>query len=188
MAGQPVVTIEGDELLTKRLASLEAKMQRQVLTKAAKACGALVKKDYQSRVPVDSGAMRASVRVRVRRYKHKAATGKMVIARGGRMAGQLVAVKRVVAEDIGANVYIDPRALKKQVGKRSKGAVRIFFSKDKKGKTQTSVFYYPTIVELGGRNKKGARPLTKSLYLNGPELRDVYLGNLRALVARAGSL
>jgi hypothetical protein len=188
MAGKPIIEIEGEELLTKRLAALESKMQRQVLTKAAKACGALVKKDYQSRVPVDSGAMRASVRVRVRRYKHKADTGRKVIARGGRMAGQYVSIKRVVAEDIGANVYIDPRALKKQVGKRSKGAVRIFYSKDKKGKTQTSVFYYPTIVELGGKDRSGHRPLTKALYLNGPELRDVYIGNLRGLVAQAGTM
>lgn len=187
MMARPLVSIEGDEELTRKLAALEAKMQRSVLTKAAKAAGKVVKEEYQARVPVLTGAMRASVGVKVRRYRHKVGTGKIrTTVKGERVFS--FEVKRVKSEDIGASIFIDPKRLKKQVGRRATGAVRFNYVTNKKGKAETRVFYYPSIVELGGRQRKGERPLTKALYTNTSHLRDIYIGNLRALVAAAGGL
>jgi hypothetical protein len=171
------VIIEGEAELTRRLALLEKKMHRQVLTKAAKTCGALVKKDYQSRVPVLTGGMRDAVGVTVRRFKHKAGTGKFRTS----SKGYKFEVQRIVAEDIGASVSITKKRLAAKASQSKRGKRSLPWDRKAGG-----IFFYPAQVELGTRSKQGTRSLTKALYMNGPELRDVYIGNLRALINAAG--
>ena len=166
----PVFTFEGEEELTRKLAALEAKALRKVLPKAAKAAADIVVKDYKSRVPVDSGTMRDSVGKKVNRYKHIELGER--ISRGGR----IFRVKRTVAEDIGASVIIDRKRFYKVAAKRGKK-----LSKDEKRGGEG--FFYPSIVELGGHEKTGERPLTKSLYENDDQLRQRFLTELRYLVA-----
>ena len=176
MAKQPVF-ITGDREIDRKLVGLEKKLHRQVLTKAAKAAGKVVKDEYKDRVPVRTGAMRDAVGVRVRRYKHKEGTGKFRISKSGRSKGRRFEVKRVVAQDIGASVQIDRKRLAKEASKIKRGNRSLPLDRKSGG-----MFFYPAIVELGRRKKAGRRPLTKSLYENADQLRAVYFGHLRSLL------
>ncbi len=168
-AGKPLIEIEGDVALTRALARMEAKALKKLIPKAAKAASDIVVKDYKSRVPKDSGTMRDSVGKKVNRYKHKQLGEK--ITRGGRT----FRVKRVVAEDIGASVIIDRKKFYKAAAKRGK--------KLSEDKTRKEGFFYPSIVEIGGHERAGDRPLTKALYQNEDQLRQRFLAELRYLVA-----
>jgi hypothetical protein len=177
------VTVSGIDEVVKALYAKEAKLARKLLPKAAKKSIEVARRDYRGRVPVDSGAMRDSSRIKVRRYKHKADTGKQIIARGGFMKGKMVSVKRVVAEDIGASLVIDQDVLKKKASKGAK-SVRVKFAKSAKtGKTRAVLAnFYPSQVELGNKRQAGQRPLTKSLYDNADKMRQVYADTLAELV------
>lgn len=173
MAVQPGAIVTGHKDIDRKLAAMEKKLHRKVLTKAAKQAGQFVKQDYQSRVPVRSGAMRDAVGVRVRRYRHKAGTGKFRTSK----KGFRFEVKRVVAEDIGASVGITRKRLAAVASQKKRGLKRLPIDRRAGG-----IFFYPAQVELGSRKKQGRRPLTKSLYNNADQLRAIYILGLRALV------
>lgn len=164
----PVITIEGEEELTRRLAALEVKALRKLLPKAAKKAADVVVADYRNRVPVASGTMRDSVGKKVNRYKHKA-LGETV-TRGGRT----FRVRRTVAEDIGASVIVDRKRFYKAAAKRGK--------KLSEDKTRSEGFFYPSIVELGGHQRTGERPLTRALYENEDRLRAAFVEAVRGLL------
>lgn len=170
MAGQPVITIEGDEQLTRALARLETKALRQLLPKAAKQASEIVVSHYKANVPVQTGIMRDSISKKVNRYKHKALTGKTA-TRGGKT----FRVKRVVAEDIGASVQYDIKKIAKYAAKRGKK-----ITEDRK---RGGPFMYPFAVELGSRGHYGKRTLTHALYDQEDKLRAEYVKALRSLMA-----
>lgn len=167
------VIVTGDKELDRALARMEAKLLRKLLQTAAKKAAVVVREDFRKRAPVDTGTLANSLAIKVRRYRHKADTGKTVTR-----AGQTYNVKRVVAEDIGAAAIIDRKRFYKQAMKRGKA-----LSKDEKRKEG---YFYPAIVELGGRNRTGQRPLTKALYDNEGRIRQAFLEAARTLVATGG--
>ena len=170
--------VTGDRTVDRNLARMEKKAINKLLPKAAKEAAEISREDFRATVPVKSGAMRDSAIIRVRRYKHKADTGKTVIARGGYMAGKRINVKRVVAQDIGARVMIDRKTLAKKAGQKRRGAKSLPIDRKRGG-----MFFYPSLVELGNSKAKGDRPLTRSLYGNEAPIRQKFIASMRRLTS-----
>lgn len=166
------IIVTGDKELDRALARMEAKALKKLLPKAAKEAAKEVQEDYQQRAPVETGAMRDASVIRVRRYKHKSATGQF-INRGGRS----IAVQRVTAEDIGAKVIIDRKKLTRLAGQKKRGRGSLPWDSRRGG-----MFFYPAVVELGNRKRNGQRPLTKSLYRNDAMVRRKFISAMRALL------
>lgn len=171
MAKQAVFTT-GIAEIDAKLVRMNNKAIKKLLPKAAKEAAQTTKTDYRRRVPVDSGAMRDALAIRVNRYKHKANTGK-VITRGGRR----INVKQIVAEDIGARVIIDRKRLAKEASKIKRKRKSLPWDAKRGG-----MYFYPAVVELGSRRHNGNRPLTKSLYENKADIRREFNKAMRRLV------
>lgn len=169
---KPGIIVTGDRQLDRALARMEAKAINKALPKAAKEAAQITRDDYRRRVPVDSGAMRDAVVTRVRRYKHKSETGK-VITRNGRR----IKVKRVTAADIGARVLLDRKRLAKEASKKKRGKTSLPIDRKRGG-----MYFYPAVVELGNRKRSGKRPLTKALYENSGDVRAEFIKAMRRIV------
>lgn len=179
MAKRQPVFLTGVAEVDRRLAKMEARAIKKLLPKAAKRAGETVKQDFKARVPVDTGALKRSITSRVFKNKiKKADPTKTVIARGGYMKGKRIAVKRVVAEDVGAKVIIDRNRLTKEAGKR-RSALPI-------DRERGGMFFYAAVVELGNRFKTGNRTLTKALYDNEKKLRIAFRQAMIQLVIGGG--
>lgn len=174
MARQAVF-VTGDKAIDRKLAKLEAKAINKLLPKAAKEAAQVTKEDYRRRVPVDSGAMRDAITTKVRRYNHKANTGQTIVRNGRK-----INVKRVVAKDIGARVIIDRKRLAKEAGKKKRGKRSLPIDRKRGG-----MYFYPAVVELGGRKRNGRRPLTKALYQNEQDIKREFIQAMRRLVTGA---
>lgn len=182
-----MITIEGERELTRRLAKFGGRDAKKFIRRAAKEAGKPVKQRASARTPRDTGAMSRAYRQRSTTYKHKAATG--IIKQGvNRRTGVRYSfeVKKVIAEDIGSQVYIDQDSLKRHASK-GKQSVKIAFAKKRGGKVRSVLaYFYPAAVELGTSRQIGSRPLTKSLFENKGKVMASFTRELKKLVMQAG--
>lgn len=181
-----MISVIGEERLIRRLAKLGGKDAKKYIKKAAKESGKTVKAEARSRTPKDTGAMSKSYRQRQTTYKHKVGTGKWRTgvnkATGFAYTFQ---VKKIIAEDVGNQVYIDQDSLKRQASK-GKHSVKIKFAKKRSGKVRSVMaYFYPAAVELGTRKGNGKRPLTKSLFDSKRKVRKIFIRELRRLLNEA---
>ena len=170
------VMLFGDKKLDRKLAKLPEKLVNKLLPKAAKKAAKTVKSDYQKRVPVLTGAMRDALTTKVYRKAQKKGTGTFkTFTRGG--VTKRYEVQKAYAKDVGANVIVSREKLVKEAGKKKRGNKSLPIDRKRGG-----MYFYPAVVELGGRTQSGRRPLTKALYDNKDDIRKAFIIALKALV------
>lgn len=188
MATKPFrIDIEGERELSRRLTKFGGRAAKKILKKAAKEAGRKVKAKSSSMAPKDTGAMSRSYRQRNVTYKHKVGIG--IFKEGvNRSTGYRYRfeVKRIIAEDIGNQVYIDQDSLKRHASKGKK-SVKIAFAKRRGGKVRSVLHYfYPAAVEWGTSRQIGRRPMTRAMRSSESAVRTIYIRELKRLVMQAG--
>lgn len=172
MADKSNIIVTGDKKLDVLLANLEPKMQRKAIKKATRESAKLFKNRLKPTVPKDSGAMADAIQVRATTKSIKKGTG--VFKEGTAKNGfkYTFQVKKIIGKDFGAKIEITRKSLAKQLAKRG--------LHDKADKVMKGKYFYPAMIELGGRKRAADAPFRRTLR----QQRMITMGVFRAYLAK----
>lgn len=159
--------------LDKALATLEPRMQVKAIKYATRESAKLFKERVRPQIPRDTGAMADAIQVRAVSRSIKQDTG--VLKKGvNKKTGYTYtfSVKKTVAKEFGAKIEITRKSLAKQLRKLG--------HTDKADKVMSGKYFYPAMVELGGRKAAAQKPIRTVLN----QQRVITLGIFRAYLAK----
>lgn len=157
-----LVIVTGYKEIDAKLRSFPAKVQRKYLRTATRNAAKKCLAEARRNTPVDSGAMRDSLKVRAVKSKRKS-----------------VLRRRGLEAEIGHSVVIDRDVLFDLYQARHGGDLPSPRSGD------NEPHFYPASVELGDENKEGERPLRKALYDNKAKYMAEFRAQMLAALASA---
>lgn len=134
---------------------MEPKMQNKAIRKATRESAKLFRDRLRPLVPRDTGAMADAIQVRAVTRSIKEGTGVFKEATAKNGFRYRFQVERVVGKDFGAKIEITRKSLAKQLTRRGKN--------EEAQKVLTDKYFYPALIELGGRKKTAYAPFRKTL-------------------------
>lgn len=149
------VVLTGDKKLDAALQGLEPAMQKKAIRYATKQAAKLFKERLRPTIPKDTGAMADALQVRAVAKRIKRPTGAVKQATSKNGFNYTFQVTRVVAVEYGAKIEITRKSLAKQLAKR--GHI------EKAQKIASDRYFYPAIVELGGKERAAEMPFRRAL-------------------------
>lgn len=130
-------------------------MQKKAIRKATRESAKMFRDRLRPLVPRDTGAMADAIQVRAITRSIKQGTGVFKEATAKNGFRYTFQVKRIIGQDFGAKIEITRKSLAKQLARRGK---------DKEAqKVLDGKYFYPALIELGGRKKTAFAPFRKAL-------------------------
>lgn len=147
------ITLTGMLPVGLKFATMPAKLQQKAIRKAVRETGKVVLRDARANTPVESGAMKRSLKVRSFSRSIKRGIG-TIKQHTNKQTGHTYSyeVKRVVAKEFGAKVVVDRESLRKHVENEE-----LLYRKG------ISSYFYPAAVELGRRGAPRYAPMRHAM-------------------------
>ena len=152
--------LTGDKELDAALAAFDKNVQRKAVATALKNSINLVKRIYQARVPVLSGAMRDAVVVRVPRGTKRGELRRSLMITRDSLARARVKIAKATERGIRA-ALARVAAVRDGVSRRVAAAGIAARRGEFKPKASSQDDFYPAFVELGDHDSQAQRPLRR---------------------------
>jgi hypothetical protein len=171
--------------LDAALAAFDRKVQRKSIVTALKNALLIVKRRYQARVPVLSGAMRDAIVVKVPRGTKRGEIRRALMITRDSLARARRRVQKAGEKTLRKHLT-DRVVAGAGIGRREASARIAAIRGANVGTAKSEDDFYPAFVELGDHDSPAKRPLRGAFYDSEQAIKAEFVNELKRAIASAG--